>query len=88
MWQNGSSPLGKFQIIMWNFPNSELQETRFHAFYQLTLLVLWQTIFNNIILISFLGYFIVLYLCFYILGYSASKIFGLPLWVGVTPSQV
>ena len=28
-------PIGKFQIIMLNFPNSELQETHFHAFYHM-----------------------------------------------------
>ena len=51
MWQNGSSSLGKFQIIIWNFPNSELQETHFHVFYQFTNLFIFviasQTIVRN-----------------------------------------
>ena len=29
---NSTSLLGKFQITIWNFPNSELQETHFYAF--------------------------------------------------------
>ena len=33
MWHNRSSLLGTFQITIWNFLNSELQETHFHAFY-------------------------------------------------------
>ena len=65
MWQNGSSPLGKFQRIVSNLPNSELQETHFHAFYPLTSLLLWQT-FLITLFSSFLDYFIVLYLSFYI----------------------
>ena len=40
MWQNGSSLLGKFQIIVRDFPNSELQETHFHALYLFTSLLL------------------------------------------------
>ena len=28
MWYNGSSAFGKFQIIIWNIPNSEIQETQ------------------------------------------------------------
>ena len=55
MWYNTSSLLGKSQIIIWNFPNSELQETHFHVFF-------------------FLRCFIVLYLCFYILGWSRIEI--------------
>ena len=51
-----------------SFSNSELQETHFYSFHPFTSLLLWETVFNNIILISFLGYFIALYLCFYILG--------------------
>ena len=73
---NRSSFLGKFQITIWNFPNSELQETHFHAFYPHTPLLLWRIILNYIILIFFLGCFIVLNLPFYILGWSASKIYG------------
>ena len=50
------------------FSNSEIQEIHFHAFYSLTSLLLCRIISNDIVLIFFLGYFIVLYLCFYILG--------------------
>ena len=32
IWQNGISSLAKFQIIIWNFANSELQKIDFHAF--------------------------------------------------------
>ena len=73
MWHNGSSFLGKFQVTIRSFPNSKLQETHFHVFYPRTSLLLWQIILNNIILIFFLDYFIVLYLRFDILGWSASK---------------
>ena len=53
MWQNRSSPFGKFQIIIWNFSSSELQETHFRAFYSFTSLLLQRTIFNNFISIFF-----------------------------------
>ena len=88
MWHNRSSLLGKFQITIWNFPNSELWETHFHAFYPHTSLLLWQIILNYIILIFFLDCFIVLYLLFYILGWSLSKTYGRYIWTGLTPSQV
>ena len=85
---NGSSLLGKFEITSWNFINSDLQETHFHAFYQHTSLSLWWVILNYIILIFFLDCFIVLYLRFYILGWSASKIYDRYMWMGLTPIQV
>ena len=66
MWHNRSSLLGTFLITIWNFPNSELQETHFHAFYPHTSLLLWRIILNYIILIFFLDCFIVLYLRFYV----------------------
>ena len=84
IWHNRSSLLWKFQITIWNFPNSELRETHFHAFYPHTSLLLWQIILNYIILICF----IVLYLRFYILGWSARKFYGRYMWMGLTPSQV
>ena len=74
MWHNRSSLSGKFQITIWNFSNEEPQETHFHAFYQHTPLLWWRIVLNYIILIFFLDCFIVLYLRFYILGWSASKI--------------
>ena len=88
MWHNRSLFLGKFQITIWNFPNSELQETHFHAFYPHTSLLLWQIILNYIILIFFLDCLIVLYPRFHILGWSASNIYGRCMWMGLTPSQV
>ena len=88
MWHNRSLLLGKFRITIWNFPNSDLQEIHFHAFYPHTLLLLWQIILNYIILIFFLDCFIVLYPRFHILGWSASKIYGRYMWMGLTPSQV
>ena len=45
------------------FPNSELQETYFHAFCSLTSPLIWQMVLNNIVLIFFFGYFVMLYLC-------------------------
>ena len=88
MWHNRSSLLGKFQIVIWNFPNSELQETHFQIFYPHTSQLLWPIILNYIILIFFLDCFIVLYLCFYILGWSPSKVYGRYMWLGLTSSQV
>ena len=35
MWQNGGSLLEKFQIVIWNFPNSELQETHWKQTYKI-----------------------------------------------------
>ena len=35
MWQNGGSLLEKFQIVIWNFPNSELQETHWKQIYKI-----------------------------------------------------
>ena len=40
MWQTESSPLGKFQIKTWDFPESDLEETPFHAFYLFASLLL------------------------------------------------
>ena len=88
MSHNRSLLLGKFQITIWNFPNSELQETYFHGFYPHTSLLLWQISLNYIILIFFLDCFIVLCPRFHILGWSASKIYGRYMWMGLTPSQV
>ena len=88
MWYNRSSLLGKLQITIWNFPDSELQETHFHTFYLHTSLLLWQIILNYIILIFFIDCAIVLYLRFYILGWSASKIYGRYKWIGLTTSQI
>ena len=88
MWHNRSLLLGKFQITIWNFPNSDLQEIHFHAFYPHTLLLLWQIILNYIILIFFLDCFIVWYLRFDVLGWSASKMYGRYMWMGLTRSQV
>ena len=83
----GSSLFVKFQIIIWKFPNIELHETRFHAFYSLTLLLSWRGFLNNITLILFLLYFIVLYI-FYIKGYSVSRIYDKHLSMGITASQI
>ena len=88
MWHNRSSLLGKFQITIWNFPNSELQNTHFQAFYSHASLLLWRNISNYIILIFFLDCFIVLFLRFYVLGWSASKVYSRYMWVGLTPSQI
>ena len=52
--------LGKF----WDNKHIGNTKTHFHPFYPIALLLLWQIVLNNIILIFFLGYFIVLYLCF------------------------
>ena len=87
MWHNRSSLLGTFQITIWNFLNSELQETFMH-FTHMRRYLLWWIILNYIILIFFLDCFIVLYLRFYILGWSASKIYDRYMWMGLTPIQV
>ena len=90
MWHNGSLLLGKFQIIIWDFPNSDLQEIHFHTFYPLALLLLWRFALSKIILISYLGDLIVLCLCFLYLRITSEiiKIYGKHLWMGLTPSQV
>ena len=85
MWHNRSSLLGKFQITIWAFPNSELQETHFHAFYPHTSLLWWRIFLNYIILIFFLESCIVLYLRFSIFGWSASKIYGRYMWMDSLP---
>ena len=36
----------------------------------------------------FLFFFIVSYLCFYVTGYSSSRIYGKHLWMGMTSSQL
>ena len=81
-WSSRSSLLGKFKITIWNFSNSELQETYFHAFYPHRSLLLWQIILNC------LDCFIVLYLHFYILRWLESKIYGRYLSTGLTHSQI
>ena len=75
-------------IKIWNFPNSKLQETHFQAFYSHTSRLLWRIILSYIILIFLLDCFIVLYLRFYILEWSSSKVYGRYMWVGFTTSQV
>ena len=82
LWHSRSSLLRKFKITIWNFSNSELQETYFHAFYPHTSLLLWQIILNC------LDCFVVLYLRFYILRWLESKIYGRYLSTGLTHSQV
>ena len=49
----GSSPLRKSQIIIWDFSNSEPQETHFYSFYSVTSLLLWRITLHNIVLIFF-----------------------------------
>ena len=88
MWQNRNLLLGKFQITFWNFPNSDLQETHFHAFCPHTSLLFWWIILNYIVLIFCLDCFIVLYLCFYILEWPVSKVYGTYMWMRLTHSQV
>ena len=63
MWSSRGSPsAGRLQIINWDFLNSDLQETYFHALYSLALLLLWGIVLINIILIFFLDSFLILYL--------------------------
>ena len=64
MQANGSSSIWKLQVVIWNFPNSELQKTHFNAFYSLTLLLFWQIVLNNNTLIFLIGRFLALYLYF------------------------
>ena len=46
MWQNESSSLGNFPIIMCDFPKTEVQETHSHALYLFTLFCFYK---NNFI---------------------------------------
>ena len=46
MWHNRSSLVGKIQITIWNFPNSEHQDTHIHAFYPHTSLLFMTNYFE------------------------------------------
>ena len=80
--------MGKFQIIIWNFPNSELQEKHLHDFYSYVAIIS-RIIFNSTVLILFrlfycIIYFIVLFLLYYIYYIFYSILFSFQIYTFYT----